>query len=514
MFAVLELPLADAREFVEEDTRSLTGFFAPPVNRSSDKKFSFARSFGEIQERKKGGMSNWDSEEFFGISKRAFRFEPFLGNQLLGPSYSQTSIKEVWRNLFYNKTTAHLEIGFEFLQEPQDGEAFRQTLIDLLNLKVRVPHIDSERKRCVSTREMEKPLKAKAIKDISSSVALRLLYSTTKHNHQPKQWWITAAAQFFFVQLDIINISQLPKEARLAYKFKCGNREIDLYYLKLFLSTDRKSPDYKKWIDVWILCGDSDDTKINEFLREIRLNISRYITERECLQVFIYHINQERIVFREHSLRGQALQDYLEFSLNLIEKGKGLEFSNLSKGKRSDLLLKIVHFYDNSLHPGDYLTLLTNLQKVHRNLLYQVSRVLPEQKISYGDIYIFDNSEGKTMTKINIGTMNEGSNLISESTVEGGIGNRTINSIPNDDSIVRDIRALLVSVEKQFPEKTVASSLSIAAASVQSVENDPTLKQRLIAALQHGGSKAFEKALNHPAASFFVGACEGFKAGK
>jgi hypothetical protein len=104
--------------------------------------------------------------------------------------------------------------------------------------------------------------------------------------------------------------------------------------------------------------------------------------------------------------------------------------------------------------------------------------------------------------------------LISESTVEGGIGNRTINSIPNDDSIVRDIRALLVSVEKQFPEKTVASSLSIAAASVQSVENDPTLKQRLIAALQHGGSKAFEKALNHPAASFFVGACEGFKAGK
>jgi hypothetical protein len=464
MFAVFELPLADAREFVEEDTYSLTGFFAPPVNQSSDKKLPFTRSFGEIQGRKKAGMPNWDSEEFFGKSKRAFRFEPFLDKQLLGPSYSQTSISEVWRNLFYNKTTAHLEIGFEFLQEPQDGEAFRQILIDLLNLKVRVPHIDIEDKNWVSAKEMEKPLKA--IKDISSSVALRLLYSTTRHKYQPKQWWITSAAPFFFVQLDRINISSLPKEAKLAYKFKFGDREIDLYYLKLFLSTDRKSSDYGKWIDVWILCGDGDDTKINKFLREIRLNIARYITERECLQVFIYHINQGRIVFREHSLHGQALQDYLEFSLNLIQKGKGLEFSNFSKDKRSDLLLKMVNFYDNSLHPGEYTTLLWNLQKVRRNLQSQMTTFVEKER----ERELF--------------------------------------------KVVQEVHLLLIALEKSYPENTTSNSLNIATEAVQSIENDPTLKQRLLAALQHGGSKAFEKALDHPAASFFVGACEGFKAGK
>ena len=510
MFAVFELPLADAREFIEEDTYSLTNFFEPNINQSSDNKFPFARSFGEIQRRKKGGMSNWDSEEFFGKSKRAFRFEPFLGSKLLGSSYSQTRITEVWRNLFYNKTTAHLEIGFEFSQEPQDGETFKQTLIDLLNLKVRIPHIDSERKRCVSIREMEKPLKA--LKDISSSVALRLLYSTTKHNHQPKHWWITGADPFFFVQLDTVNISSLPKEVRLVYPFKYGN----LYYFKLFLSKDHKSPDNKKWIDVWILCGDGNDTKTNKFLREIRLNIARYITERECLQVFIYHINQKRIVFREDSLHGNALQDYLKFSLDLIQKGKGLELSNFSKDKRSDLLLKMVRFYDNSLHPGDYLTLLKNLQKVGRNLLHQLSHGIPEEKILCRDYYnnnYISNSESKTMNKNFFGNVSD-SNLVIGSTDVGGVGNQTINPSPNDDSIVQDIRALLVSVEKQFPEKTIASSLNIAAASVQRVENDPTLKQRLVAALQHGGSKAFEKVLNHPAASFFVGACEGFKAGK
>ena len=43
------------------------------------------------------------------------------------------------------------------------------------------------------------------------------------------------------------------------------------------------------------------------------------------------------------------------------------------------------------------------------------------------------------------------------------------------------------------------------------IENNPTLTSRILSALTTGGVKAFEQLLNHPAASFIIGALEDWE---
>ena len=81
------------------------------------------------------------------------------------------------------------------------------------------------------------------------------------------------------------------------------------------------------------------------------------------------------------------------------------------------------------------------------------------------------------------------------------------------DEVAQEIRALLQRLETTFPPNTTSGKLMLTAEAVKKIEAQPNLRQRLIAALRQGGSKAFEKAIDHPVASFFVGAVEGWTKG-
>lgn len=371
MFVVFEIPLADARTFVSQNPYSLARTYFEPANELSNP--CFIRSFGETHRRRQGGIQNWDNENFFGQSRRALRFKPWLGKQIFGPDYSINTIDWVSRRLFRNLRIARLEIDFKFSKTPKYGLDLQQTLIELLNLPVRVPHIDIKKKSYVSKDGTQKPLKAeKPLKAIGSIVALRLLYSTTKHGKQPERWWVTAASPFLIVELEKRKISSFPQGTKHIYRFsKC---DIDLYYFKLQLQTYPHEQD----LDVWMLCYGENCNNPDSLgiLREIRLNISRFVTERKCLQIFIYHLQENRIRFERQSPSSEAIQDYLKESFDLLQNGKGL---NLSKRTRSHLLSAMVRQIDDLVHPGDYVTLLTNLKDVRRNLLRQIQTVIKEQ---------------------------------------------------------------------------------------------------------------------------------------
>lgn len=81
------------------------------------------------------------------------------------------------------------------------------------------------------------------------------------------------------------------------------------------------------------------------------------------------------------------------------------------------------------------------------------------------------------------------------------------------NTVAQEIQLLLQKLETSFPMNTTYGKIGLVAEAVKQVENQPTLKQRLIAALKKGGTKAFEKAIDHPVASFFVGAVEGWTEG-
>lgn len=371
MFIVFQIPLSDSRSFIGQDTYSLKCFEPPDeIDQGmgdGSSKIPFTRSFGLIHKRSRGGSPNWDNEDYFGQSRRAVRFQNKLGDRFsFGPSYSKSSIKWVSRRLFCSGITAHLDIDFKLSRTPLDEEAFEQTLLDLMDLPIRVPHINSETRSWSSQGEVPKELKS-----IGSVVALRLLYSTTKHGGKPEKWWISAGNPFLIVELDKEYLSSLPEEARRVYQF--GSYDIDLYYYELLLDNypNRRS------IDVWILAY-SNTINSDSHLHETRINISRFITERKCLQIFLSHIKRGRIRFKPYSVSGQALQDYLKASFDLMEKGKGLNFSKRTKSK---LLIEIVHHVDSLVHPGDYPTLLKRLSEVRHNLLRQIKKVVEQQML-------------------------------------------------------------------------------------------------------------------------------------
>ena len=51
----------------------------------------------------------------------------------------------------------------------------------------------------------------------------------------------------------------------------------------------------------------------------------------------------------------------------------------------------------------------------------------------------------------------------------------------------------------------------VAAEAIKLIENDPTLKQRVIGALKAGGMKSFSESINHPVAKILVAAIESWQ---
>ncbi len=84
----------------------------------------------------------------------------------------------------------------------------------------------------------------------------------------------------------------------------------------------------------------------------------------------------------------------------------------------------------------------------------------------------------------------------------------------NLDEAAKEIHQLLRQLEQSYPTDTTAGKMRLAASAAKKIENQPTMKKRIISALKQGGTGAFEQALNHPAASFLIGAIEGWQKGE
>ncbi|MDZ7960321.1 MAG: hypothetical protein RMY34_20970 [Aulosira sp. DedQUE10] len=77
-----------------------------------------------------------------------------------------------------------------------------------------------------------------------------------------------------------------------------------------------------------------------------------------------------------------------------------------------------------------------------------------------------------------------------------------------------EIQKLLEQLEKSYSTKTTAGKMAIATETINQIDSDPTLAARILSALKAGGVSAFEQFLNHPAASFVIGALEDWQQSK
>ena len=72
----------------------------------------------------------------------------------------------------------------------------------------------------------------------------------------------------------------------------------------------------------------------------------------------------------------------------------------------------------------------------------------------------------------------------------------------------KEIQELLEQLGKTYDTSNYSGKMQVGTEAVKTIENNPELKARIISALKVGSVKAFEQFLNHPAASFIIGALE------
>ncbi|MCT7969275.1 CHAT domain-containing protein [Laspinema sp. D1] len=80
--------------------------------------------------------------------------------------------------------------------------------------------------------------------------------------------------------------------------------------------------------------------------------------------------------------------------------------------------------------------------------------------------------------------------------------------------VAHEIQQLLDQLSKNNSTNTMTGKMKIAGEVIEEIENNPGLMKRVIGALKAGGVSAFEQVLNHPAASFVIGALEEWQNSK
>jgi hypothetical protein len=74
-----------------------------------------------------------------------------------------------------------------------------------------------------------------------------------------------------------------------------------------------------------------------------------------------------------------------------------------------------------------------------------------------------------------------------------------------------EIQLLLKQLEQTYPTATTSQQMVVAAEAINQIENNPTMKQKVINAVKEGGLAAFEKAIDNPAGAFIAGAIKGWQ---
>jgi len=77
-----------------------------------------------------------------------------------------------------------------------------------------------------------------------------------------------------------------------------------------------------------------------------------------------------------------------------------------------------------------------------------------------------------------------------------------------------EIQQLLQQLEQTYPTNTPSEKMVVVEAAIKQIENDPTLKQRVIAALKSSGIEAFKELIDNPLINILVAALEGWQTGE
>ncbi|NJM46877.1 MAG: hypothetical protein HC860_12580 [Alkalinema sp. RU_4_3] len=77
--------------------------------------------------------------------------------------------------------------------------------------------------------------------------------------------------------------------------------------------------------------------------------------------------------------------------------------------------------------------------------------------------------------------------------------------------VANQIQQILEHLDEKHDKSSSSGKMQLAAAAIETIEGDLTLRQRIISAVKVGGVSAIEQLLSHPASSFVIAAIQDWQ---
>ena len=103
----------------------------------------------------------------------------------------------------------------------------------------------------------------------------------------------------------------------------------------------------------------------------------------------------------------------------------------------------------------------------------------------------------------------QGDNFGGDKVLGDKIGTQ-INNSTDLATAARDIKALFAELDQSYDKTTPTGQMMIATKTIEAIENQPTVKKRLLNAVKEGGTTALEEMIEHPAIKPVVAAIKGY----
>ena len=127
-------------------------------------------------------------------------------------------------------------------------------------------------------------------------------------------------------------------------------------------------------------------------------------------------------------------------------------------------------------------------------------------------VIVHQNQEQKTMNNSPQfqGDYVRGDKVMGDKVGRDKIGTQINHASPNLVQAAQEIKALLEEISQDYNPNTPKGQTLIQQEALKALDNDPTLKQRVVNALKEGGATAIEELVDHPVVKPLVAAVKGF----
>jgi hypothetical protein len=440
VFVTVQLPLTDARHFVEAETWRLPR----PVWTLARDQGDFIRATGPLRPRSRGGIWPWPGEEVYCDAKRALRFWPPLGQFWVTVGEDLVGFRCAYRRLCADGVAvARMEVG---LGVRSVGSGFKED--DLVHLVAGVMEIP------VLVRQLEATTATRLLQ-AGQPLARRILRSTTAHAGMSKpattrDWWVQCGTPLVLLEhrreelasiASVAQVVQLPEQPAI--------------HLSHFIAT-------LKGIRVGVWLVEYGEEAPREALRRLRVHLSRLHSEREALRNILRLVADKRLDIGSRTPTADRLQEYLNDQLRTVQRPRRFGFDQ-------EPILEAAYASQGLVDAGIRASLDSELERARRNYARNVQLALASQTTHSAAIYdlgepreagvIYD-YRGATVydmqKKIEIGDVGQLSGFVGFDSVVAGSFNRIESSGVGTDAqeLLKALGESVASLGRTLPEDT------------------------------------------------------------